>query len=172
MNIRKIMEKILIIIPDIIPMWTIFLGEKSVIRKIRRNIIAKKKEVSLTISKIFFIKNFNFFRKNSFYNNSANYNTNTNSHGFKNKKNEKRERFNSEVVTDFNLNNKFFNQKSFHKNSFSNEYNIYFGKNPSETLSGLTSLNTPINSVSKNFSHEIEIDTSKIKYHLQSKIKI
>jgi hypothetical protein len=33
---------------------------------------------------------------------------------------------------------------------------------------GLTSLNTPINSVSKNFSREIEIDISKIKYSLQS----
>lgn len=109
-------------------------------------------------------------KKNSFYSNSGNYNSN--SGGYKNDYKE-RERFNSDNVTDFNIKGKINPQKKgFHKNSFSSVNNLYFGKNNAEeVLSGLTALNTPINSATKNFSQEIEIDTSKIKYALQIKFK-
>jgi len=137
--------------------------------------------------------NNNGLKKNSFAKNiSSNYNSNYNSNNSYNKQindyDIKRERFNSETVGSLSNNsnkgkfnqNQYYNnnnpyQKNFHKNSFSNVNNIYFGKNlskneSSESVPTLKSLNNPLGSNNKNFSNEIEIDTSKIKYPLQSNL--
>lgn len=131
------------------------------------------------------------YKKNSFAKNpSSNYNSNHNSNNSFIKQNNdfdtKRERFNSETVGNFSSNNNKgrFNQtqynnnnnpyqKNFHKNSFSTVNNIYFGKTLGkneniDAVPTLKSLNNPLGSSNKNFSNEIEIDTLKIKYPLQS----